>query len=359
MNRTAENNADFFNLVSRYRTPIMGFAAIWIFAFHNRFFFPLTMQPAYILTCVFLKNIGFCGVDIFLFLTGIGLFASISRNSIKQYYINRLRRIGFIYIISSAIPAIVLGWSALKYVRVISLWESFSVNLYCALWFYTLIIPIYLLFPAYYYLFNKASNKLLFSILLLILWVGVGIALKPVMRADLWGLYNRLPITIIGIYAGYWSSSHTFKITPLSICLLISSLALGIYLEVLTTLMMKELIIPVSNSHFPSAILAVSLCFILARLFCLISNIKILKYIPKVFSIWGSMSLEFYSLQEILMHVTNDFFIENIPPYLRSLLTFVLVSLAAYGLHYLNKLVFILLDKYVLHRTKPDNMPIN
>ena len=38
-------------------------------------------------------NVGYAGVDVFMLLSGYGIAKSLARNSIKQFYIHRLRRI--------------------------------------------------------------------------------------------------------------------------------------------------------------------------------------------------------------------------------------------------------------------------
>ena len=63
-----EKNA--FLLISKYRGAIMGFAALWIFFFHEW----ITLAPSDSVLAfpeAFLKRIGFCGVDIFLLLSAI------------------------------------------------------------------------------------------------------------------------------------------------------------------------------------------------------------------------------------------------------------------------------------------------
>ena len=70
INSELNNNTDVFSLISRHRSEIMGFAALWIIFFH-------VWEPVFgnisglSFAEAFIKRIGFCGVDIFFFLSGI------------------------------------------------------------------------------------------------------------------------------------------------------------------------------------------------------------------------------------------------------------------------------------------------
>lgn len=91
-----------FDLLSKYRTAIMGFAALWILFSHVwlRVFYSI---PFLSHIEEFIKKIGFCGVDIFLFLSGLGLTFSIKKHSTKDFYYNRIKRILLPFLIISII----------------------------------------------------------------------------------------------------------------------------------------------------------------------------------------------------------------------------------------------------------------
>ncbi len=63
--------------LSKYRGAIMGFAALWIFIFHEYTVLSPVGTPLYG-AAKFIKGIGFAGVDIFFFLSGYGLSFSLS-----------------------------------------------------------------------------------------------------------------------------------------------------------------------------------------------------------------------------------------------------------------------------------------
>ena len=71
--------------VSKYRTAIMGFAAIMVMLFHQ-----YTVQENVVLD-VF-SHIGHWGVDIFLFVSGFGIAHSLSKHSKSVFYQNRMKK---------------------------------------------------------------------------------------------------------------------------------------------------------------------------------------------------------------------------------------------------------------------------
>ena len=92
---------NYLKLVSKYKKELMGIATIWIFLLHKwerifgniRIIGPIEWYTV---------NYGACGVDIFMFLSGIGLVFSIAKaKTIKEFYYRRIKRIFVPYIIDA------------------------------------------------------------------------------------------------------------------------------------------------------------------------------------------------------------------------------------------------------------------
>ena len=82
-----------WNLISKFRLELMGFATIWVMLFHFR----ANMEIAPI---DWLSSVGYGGVDIFLYLSGFGLYYGYSKNENRRiFYIRRFMRIYPIYLI--------------------------------------------------------------------------------------------------------------------------------------------------------------------------------------------------------------------------------------------------------------------
>lgn len=346
MNST--NNANmsdnFFILIFKHRNEIMGLVAIWIFFFHSQFFKPIINDDILVSICLFIKGIGFCGVDIFLFLSGMGLVKSITHNTLKQYYINRIRRIIIPYFIISTLIALSLSWPFSRYIRELTFYNMLTENLYSFLWFFPLITLIYLFFPVYYKIFKFAPNKYICTLLSLFVWFSVAFLIRNSLRDDLWGVYNRIPVVIIGTLFGYLSLKRSFNISILNIISLVLILCLGIYFAFVTNNNLINFIIPGANCYLANLLIAVSAPFLVALLSDLINHLKCMKPITVSFAFLGRISLELYAVQEIIMYKTKDFFLAHSEIPFCGVATFFIVVIAAYVLHLLTKYTLKFID---------------
>ena len=80
------------------RRLIMGFATLWVAFFHSKYLAFADSQTLQLLglaePLAFLRTIGNCGVDFFLFLSGFGLYHSLSRDgAVLPFYGRRFRRV--------------------------------------------------------------------------------------------------------------------------------------------------------------------------------------------------------------------------------------------------------------------------
>jgi peptidoglycan/LPS O-acetylase OafA/YrhL len=66
----------FNELISKYRTPIMGCAMIVIMLFHQPFIYDSYVDALF-------HQFGYWGVEIFLFVSGFGIVYSLYRNDVR------------------------------------------------------------------------------------------------------------------------------------------------------------------------------------------------------------------------------------------------------------------------------------
>ncbi len=305
---------DGFSLISRYRTQLMGFAALWILMFHE-WDTVLDNYGSWLYVESFIKYTGFCGVDIFLFLSGIGLTFSIGKKSLCQFYISRIKRIFLPVALMGAIMAAVDGWGLGEYFYKLSGASFFADSIFSFFWFYTAILIFYIVFPLYNKGLDKADSDGIFTAVMLVLWTFLSVYFKDTMRLDLYGFTNRIPIFLMGIYMGRRIKSGDCSFTKLTWVLMYAMLALGLYLSYLCRNKGFYLLVPDSGSCIPNILIAVSLSFILARLFGFLSGVKIGRGINSIFRFYGTFSLELYLVQEWLggkiaphasMRITNN-----------------------------------------------------
>ena len=211
------------SLLSKFRKELMGISAIMILICHipgNGIRMPKVLE--YVLAQ------GQIGVDIFLFLSGMGLWYSLSKSSVisgggvKYWYINRYTKILVPYIIIQGVMTAVrcyeddslglLFW--ISSVSTVEFWLSHR-----AAWFIALLLPLYLIAP-WLYRFFKSKVALKFTALIIAVYL---IGLLPLdwieMKVDNNNiLYNiqfalwRVPSFIFGMYmAPYIKQNRKMK----------------------------------------------------------------------------------------------------------------------------------------------------
>lgn len=81
--------------LSKYRSELMGFACLWVTLHHNCFDWPTALDPVRRFA-----SYGNLGVDIFLLLSGVGLyFAWQKKPKLSSFYARRLVRIQVPYVL--------------------------------------------------------------------------------------------------------------------------------------------------------------------------------------------------------------------------------------------------------------------
>lgn len=192
-----ETHNSFSFRLSECRTAIMGLSMLSIMLFHQYFVsaFPFN----------FFHVFGFWGVDIFLFLSGMGLVNSLEKNSTLHFYKRRLLRL---------VPSCLIC-GAVKYFIFISFTDFFSVlktglNLgmfsiaSMDLWFIHTIFLFYLITPVLYYLLNE--YPVITSLCIILVFFINGLTIRPMIGFDWlsplgvlsWSI-ERLPVFATGM----------------------------------------------------------------------------------------------------------------------------------------------------------------
>lgn len=191
-------------------------------------------------------NVGYAGVDVFMLLSGYGIGKSLMKNSVKQFYMNRIRRIlplWFLMIIVATgikyfntdvdILSCVLGFlfdvSTLSfYINPDSLPE----------WYLAALILFYIISPLYKYLLKKTGWTLLIMISVIIFLYSTIVGTTvwqyacaiPRFPLFLFGLtcavknkenvsyYITIPLFILGIYYFFQNSHYIFSACCILLC---------------------------------------------------------------------------------------------------------------------------------------------
>ncbi len=206
--------------ISESRDVLFGISTLLIAFFHSlllsTFFLKINGPVGIALSTCFdiVKNFGNIGVDVFLFLSGIGLYFSFSKNNdIKQFYKKRMLRIIPESIIVTIIFNVVWFRSVLDFILSISFTEIYITG-YKRFWFISLMIVLYLAYP---FIYKFYENKGVKALVILIITV---VAFNLVMELLAESYYNkieivttRIPIFLIGAFLAKYVKNH--KTIPL------------------------------------------------------------------------------------------------------------------------------------------------
>lgn len=339
------------NLLSRYRGAVMGLAALWILMFHEwQALFAGGTAAAEVE--YFIKRIGFCGVDIFLFLSGIGLTFAIGKTNLPTFYYRRLKRIILPFLTMGILRCVLEKWPMDTFWKNITGYNFYAKSMYSFLWFVPAIVTLYLVFPLFYKFFTQSRKPVLFLLLSLEVWFICSLAVRETMRGDLYGFTNRIPIFLIGVCIGWMTKNRKVAFTWTTWCMLIVTFILGLYLAYLTNYKGLYLLVPTSNCCMPNALIAVSFPFLLAKLLdILCKKVSPLgKGLTKVLGFFGTFSLEFYCVQEWFSGKLIPILKENqMTPLLINLIILLSVTAISFCAHFIFtqfwKLVDMLVDK--------------
>lgn len=146
------------------------------------------------------KN-GYIGVDIFIFLSGFGLCSSYTKNNLTTFYINRLKKIYPLYVLTGLLISLISNtkgsilttiWDVFCNISTLSYW--YFGGIYWN-WYIPAIVLLYLLFPIIFY-FTEKFNYIFFIFTNLIIIIALSFFAIP-WQYDCF--VARIPIFILGI----------------------------------------------------------------------------------------------------------------------------------------------------------------
>jgi len=179
----------------------MGVAILWIMVFHAEMTFPSWLAPL-----TWIQETGYGGVDIFLFLSGLGLYFSLDKNpNVGRFYRNRLLRILPTYwavILFSAAAEYILLHRRTPIVELFYMLSTvgFWINATKFDWYIPSLLVLYAVFPLYFAFFRRTRWATAFMI-------AIGLALSLVLANTRWDYLliftTRIPIFFMGAFLGY------------------------------------------------------------------------------------------------------------------------------------------------------------
>jgi len=184
--------------ISTYRSELMGWSILWIMMLHFTF--------TQIAPLGFVAQYGFAGVDIFMMVSGLGLFYSLDKDdNVLRFYKKRLLRIFPTYYIIGFFDNIIVEHDGfLTYLfryTTIGYWTGQEY----AGWFIPAIIFLYLLAPLIKFVIDKKWFVLTTTAIVLIYLSAYFFADKEnILDRSHFFLLYRIPAFIFGMVLAYW-----------------------------------------------------------------------------------------------------------------------------------------------------------
>lgn len=311
------NSRSIEQTLTENRLQIFAIAIIWIFFRHTFFYNNFSF-----FFFDYLLQIGDCGVDIFLFLSGYGLFHSYNKNNdIKVYYKKRFKRIIPTYIFFLFLT---ISVDALMFNLPLSdITPLYLFNLtVCNYWFIGAIIIYYTIFPYICKIVNRINMWYIISIVYLISLFGAKYAHYPNFNI----IFARLPIFVLGIIFAYNKNLFSKKI-------LLTILAVAACISFI--------FVPKGLQRVLYSFLTLGIIIWLPYILRIFPNV-----IKNFFNVIGKYTLEIY-----LLHVW--LFVHNILDYtLRYLQYEILTVFCVFFITLLFSIIFSRFEKSLLNITK-------
>lgn len=249
-----------------------------------------------------IQRIGISGVDMFLLLSGIGIFFSVTGNSTKDYFVKRILRI-----IPVFLPLVLfIGiFKVFMYDTVDSslIWYNLFIfftiwpDIPCLFWYIPCAMLLYAISPFFYRFFKK--KPLLSVICISAISVLVTALLVWMKSYDYLVFTTRIPIYFVGFYIGYLikegRSELTNKMQILAFCIMLLGFVVVFVSMILLT--------PAELRHttlrwYPFLITTAPLCFFLAKIMDMFKT-----YSFPILSFVGKYSLSIYTLHESILEI--------------------------------------------------------
>lgn len=242
-NTLAEKPNTVYGLLSRYRAELMGIATLWVTFFHSPIVAPAWM-PSFIAEPIeIIKALGYGGVDLFILVSGIGIYQSLSKNSVSTYIKNRFKRIYPIWCVFAimvfAIAAIVLHkpYSFKEILGFFTLYGHWSPALgRQGNWYVYTIMLFYIIAPIPFFLLRDSKRKTLCCIIITMITVLGSTAFfsrDQFTYKHFLFAFTRLPLFIIGMYISAALKERVMKALDWIICIVGCVLGFGVIIWLL------------------------------------------------------------------------------------------------------------------------------
>ena len=295
-----------FGSFSYFRNAIYGFAALWIVIFHGEILANIRAEfdPSIRLITDTI-DMGNIGVDVFVFLSGIGLYFSFSKKpKLGTFYYKRIVRVYVPYLIMT-LPYIIYYYVVGEMDLALTIKTILTVNTWTGeidqidFWYVSAILVFYLLYPLiFWFIFRKKKTGKLsqekaefWRMILLVVIVFAASVTIYYTSAVIYNMYSRMLSRFAAFIVGAYAGTLVKEKKPFHVGYVIASIVIlaGAYP------LYERDILPGVWARFYGSLTGIALVFLLSQFFILASEWKI----DRFFAFFGTFSLEIYVLSII------------------------------------------------------------
>ncbi|AIQ20119.1 hypothetical protein H70357_27995 [Paenibacillus sp. FSL H7-0357] len=290
-----------YKLISTYRTQLMGLAILWVVLYHS------TINASSVPVLGTLQAYGYGGVDIFLLVSGLGLYYAYRGNvSTATFYKRRLQRI-----LPTYLPVVLLfcllywGIGEMSFTEVLlnlttlSFWLGLDSRFD---WYVPALLVLYLLTPLFMYFF-RGRNKVIAVAVASLLGILLSVVLSGTSLSYLLIFTIRIPIFCVGVFVGYLIDQKR-AISRLSLIMHLAVFVSGILLLVVSQKYLQDYVWSYGLWWYPFILITLPLCILAAGVLHWMAERKWTRY--SFLSFCGTHSLEIYLLHERMLKMLTD-----------------------------------------------------
>ncbi len=297
-----------YGLLSKYRGLLMGISVITVLVLHLGMYRNMQHHGYTRFWQLFCRYVSSSGVDVFLLVSGIGLYFAFKKNSnLKDFYIKRYTKIFVPYLTICVVAALIRFFVLNVPNNVVDLILNLSfANAFFDgegwFWYIFAISAFYLMFPAIYHYFDVEDDGVrvtrlltLTSFVLIILEMLFSHSHRIFMNLD--KFFMRIPVFILGVYLGK-KVYNKDKIKVRDIIIMVLNLLLVFVIHKSSgNIIVRPLF----------AIINISLLFLGIIILDYVRDIKIFSKLcsifVKVLEFIGKYSLEMYLIHVALLNI--------------------------------------------------------
>lgn len=289
-----------YKKILTYRSHLMGIAILWVVFFHMK----LSLTGTSI---SFVQKIGYGGVDIFFFLSGIGMYYSLKKSSVETFYQKRIRRIIPAYLPIVGIVFLLYNYwkgAVFSFATLLNWMKQLTGNIFMTgwingiegqfNWYVQAIMWFYLITPVLMYFVKKTCDswKKWSAFLLVLALIQI-----PFLGQNTSMMTIRILLYVIGMSEAYFIEEKGNL--PNITAWLYVAMAVGFCILFYVTYWQTDGLILYGMYWFPFVLIVPGLSMLLSQLMELMSKYRGIKQLAKGIAYLGEASFEIY-----LVHIT-------------------------------------------------------